>query len=108
EQKGTLERQLQNTLAYLDQVKETRQTPPNVTFESSMTIYRGGRELRLMYLGRGHTDTDVVTFLPRERMVATGDLMESILSYLGDSYPEDWIATLEKLKSLDFDTVLPG
>ena len=34
--------------------------------------------------------------------------MESVLSYLGDSYPEEWIATLEKLKALDFDTVLPG
>jgi glyoxylase-like metal-dependent hydrolase (beta-lactamase superfamily II) len=108
EQKAALERQLKNTLAYVDQVKETKQTPPNVTFETSMTIYRGGRELRLLYLGRGHTDTDVVTFLPKERMVATGDLMESIPSYLGDSYPEDWIATLEKLKALDFDTVLPG
>ena len=108
EQKAALERQLQNTLAYLEQVKEVKQTPPNITFETSMTVYRGGREIRLLYLGRGHTDTDVVTFLPKERMVATGDLMESIPAYLGDSYPEEWIATLEKLKSLDFDTVLPG
>ncbi len=108
QQKATLERQLQSTLAYFEQVKDVRQTPPNTTFETTMTLYRGGRELRLMYLGRGHTDTDVVTFLPRERIVATGDLMESVLSYLGDSYPEEWIATLEKLKALDFDTVLPG
>jgi len=27
---------------------------------------------------------------------------------MGDSYPEDWIATLDKLLALDFDTVLPG
>jgi glyoxylase-like metal-dependent hydrolase (beta-lactamase superfamily II) len=98
----------QSALAYLEQVKEVKQTPPNVTFDNTMTVYRGGRELRLMYLGRGHTDTDVVTFLPKERVVATGDLMESVLSYMGDSYPEEWIATLEKLKQLDFDTVLPG
>jgi cyclase len=108
QQKATLERQVQNSLAYVEQVKEVKQTPPNVTFDNTMTLHRGGRELRLMYLGRGHTDTDVVTFLPRERIVATGDLMESVLSYMGDSYPEDWIATLEKLKALDFDTVLPG
>ena len=62
----------------------------------------------LILTGRGHTDTDVVTFLPKERIVATGDLMESVLSYMGDSYPEEWIATLEKLKQLEFDTVLPG
>jgi len=79
-----------------------------MTFESAMSVYRGGRELHLMYLGRGHTDTDVVTFLPKERIVATGDLMESVISYLGDSYPEEWIGTLEKLKALDFVEVVPG
>jgi cyclase len=108
QQKATLERQVQSSLAYLEQVKEVKQTPPNITFDNTMTLYRGGRELHLMYLGRGHTDTDVVTFLPKERIVATGDLMESVISYLGDSYPQDWIATLEKLKALDFDTVMPG
>lgn len=108
QQKATLERQVQNSLAYQEQVKEVRQTPPNVTFDNTLTLDRGGRELHLMYLGRGHTDTDVVTFLPKERIVATGDLMESVISYMGDSYPEDWIATLDKLKALDFDTVLPG
>lgn len=108
EQKTTLERQLKNALDYREAVKEVKQTPPNVTFETSMTLVRGGREIRLLYLGRGHTDTDVVTFLPKERIVATGDLMESVISYMGDSYPQDWIQTLEKLKQLDFDTVLPG
>jgi len=108
QQKATLERQMQNALAYQEQVKEVRQTPPGLTFDHAMTLYRGGREFRLMYLGRGHTDTDIVTYLPHERIVATGDLMESVISYMGDSYPEDWIATLDKLKALDFDTVLPG
>jgi cyclase len=107
-QRAVAERQLQSALAYREQVKEVRQTPPNLTFNDTMTLYRGGREMHLMYLGRGHTDTDVVTFLPRERIVATGDLMESVLSYMGDSYPDDWIETLERLKALDFDTVLPG
>jgi glyoxylase-like metal-dependent hydrolase (beta-lactamase superfamily II) len=108
QQKATMERQVQNSLNYQEQVKEVRQTPPNMTFDSTMTLHRGGRELKLMYLGRGHTDTDVVTLLPRERIVLTGDLMESVLSYMGDSYPDEWIVTLDRLKALDFDTVLPG
>jgi glyoxylase-like metal-dependent hydrolase (beta-lactamase superfamily II) len=108
QQKATLERQVQSSLNYLEQVKEVKQTPPNLTFDNTMTLRRGSRELRLMYLGRGHTDTDVVTLLPRERIVLTGDLMESVISYMGDSYPEEWIATLDRLKALDFDTVLPG
>jgi glyoxylase-like metal-dependent hydrolase (beta-lactamase superfamily II) len=108
QQKAALEQQVKNSLAYLEQVKEVKQTPPNVTFDDTMTMYKGNREMHLMYLGRAHTDTDVVTYLPRERIVATGDLMESVISYMGDSYPQDWIATLDRLKALDFDTVLPG
>jgi cyclase len=107
-QKAVLERQVATSLAYLEQVKEVVVTPPNVSFDRTMTLSRGNREIRLLYLGRGHTDTDVVTYLPRERIVCTGDLMESVISYAGDSYPEEWIATLEKLKALDFDTVMPG
>ena len=108
QQKAAMERQVANSLAYLEQVKETKVTPPAVTFDKSMTIVRGGREMRLLYLGRGHTDTDVVVFLPKERIVCTGDLMESVPSYMGDSFPDDWIATLDRLKALDFDTVMPG
>ena len=108
QQKAALERQVANSLAYLEQVKETKVTPPNVTFDKTMTLVRGGREIRLLYLGRGHTDTDVVVYLPKERIVCTGDLMESVVSYMGDSYPEEWIATLDRLKALDFDTVMPG
>ena len=108
QQKAALERQVANSLAYLEQVKEIRVTPPTVTFNDTMTLVRGGREIRLLYLGRGHTDTDVVLFLPKERIVCTGDLMESIISYAGDAYVEEWIATLGKLRALDFDTVMPG
>jgi glyoxylase-like metal-dependent hydrolase (beta-lactamase superfamily II) len=107
-QKATLERQIKSSLDYLEQVKETRVTPPNLTLDRRMTLFRGGREIQIIFLGRGHTDTDLVVFLPKERMVATGDLMESVLSYMGDSYPEEWIATLDRLRALDFDTVLPG
>ena len=107
-QKATLERQVASSLAYLEAVKEIRVTPPNLTFKNDMTLYRGGREIRLLYLGRGHTDTDIVVYLPKERVVCTGDLMESQISYMGDSYPEEWIATLDRLKAIDFDTVMPG
>jgi glyoxylase-like metal-dependent hydrolase (beta-lactamase superfamily II) len=95
-------------VAYLEQVKETVVTPPNLTFDKTMTLIRGGREIRILYLGRGHTDTDVVVYLPKERIVCTGDLMESVPSYMGDSFPEEWIATLERLKAIDFDTTMPG
>ena len=107
-QKTLLERQVANSLSYIEQVKETKVTPPNLTIDRKMTLFRSGREIQLLYIGRGHTDTDVVVFLPKERIVCTGDLMESVISYMGDSYPQEWIDTLERLKALDFDTVMPG
>lgn len=108
EQRSAIERQIKSSLDYLEQVKETKVTPPNLTLDRRMTLYRGSREIQIIYLGRGHTDTDVVVYLPKERMIATGDLMESVISYMGDSYPDEWIGTLDRLRALDFDTVLPG
>ena len=108
EQKALLERQVANSLSYLEQVKETKVTPPNVTLDRKMTLFRGGREIQILFFGRGHTDTDVVVFLPKEKIVCTGDLMESVISYMGDAYVDEWPATLDRLMTLDFDTVMPG
>ena len=108
EQKALLERQVANALSYLEQVKETKVTPPNVTLDRKMTLFRGGREIQILFFGRGHTDTDVVVFLPKEKIVCTGDLMESVISYMGDAYVDEWPATLDRLMTLDFDTVMPG
>jgi glyoxylase-like metal-dependent hydrolase (beta-lactamase superfamily II) len=84
-------------------------TPPTLTLSETMTLHRGGREIRLLFLGRGHTGGDVIVHLPKERIVATGDLLAGQSpGYLGDAYVVEWIATLENLKSVDFDTVLPG
>ncbi len=90
------------------QEKEVKPTPANTTFSTRMTLHRGSREIQLLYLGRGHTDADLFVYLPRERIVCTGDMMESNLSYMADAFLNEWPATLERLAALDFDTVLPG
>ena len=71
-------------------------------------LHRGDREIQILFLGRGHTAGDVVVYLPKERVVATGDLLVNGTSYLGDAFFTEWIQTIEALKQLDFDTVLPG
>ena len=88
--------------------KELRPTPPNVTLTTQMTLFRGDREIQIRYLGRGHTAGDVIVYLPREKAVITGDLLTASTSNMSDSYPVEWAATLEELKKLDFDTVIPG
>ena len=87
---------------------ELRPTPPNVTLTDRMTLYRGNREIQIRHLGRGHTAGDVVVFLPREKAVMTGDFLTAGLSNMSDSFPDEWVKSLDELKTLDFDVVLPG
>jgi cyclase len=106
--KAKLETQLQVAENNLASQKELKPTPPNVTLSTQMTLYRGPREIQIRFLGRGHTAGDVVVFLPNEKVVITGDFLTSGLSNMSDSFPEEWVASLDALKKLDFDTVLPG
>jgi glyoxylase-like metal-dependent hydrolase (beta-lactamase superfamily II) len=83
-------------------------TPPNMTLSDKLTLYRGGREIQLLFFGRGHTGGDVVVHLPAEKILLTGDLLLESIPFMGDGFPTDWIETLERLKGLEFDTVVPG
>ena len=106
--KATLTKQLADAEKILVQLKEIKPTPPNVTYSSKLVLNRGQREIDLLFLGRGHTGGDTVVYLPKEKIVATGDLMESRPAYMGDAFFDEWITTLEALKKLDFQVDLPG
>ena len=106
--KTALGKQLADAERIQQELKEIKPTPPNVTYSDKMVVNSGGREIDLLFLGRGHTGGDTVVYLPKEKIVATGDLMESRLAYMGDAYFEEWITTLDALKKLDFNVVLPG
>ena len=108
QKRKTLQTQLTATQSDLEEMKALKPVPPGITYSSKMTLYQGQREIQLLFLGRGHTEGDTVVFLPKERIVCTGDLMESRLAYMGDALFDEWITTLDALKKLDFDTVLPG
>jgi cyclase len=87
---------------------------PNITFDDHLTLYFGGQPLSLYWLGRGHTDGDIVIHVPEERLVLTGDLFAGwgpsirLIDYNGGGSLEEWSATLERVLELDFDTVIPG
>ena len=89
-------------------MKEIKPTPPNVTYSKKKVVNLGGREVQMLFLGRGHTNGDTVIYLPKEKIVCTGDLMESQIAYMGDAQFDEWVATLETLKKMDWETDLPG
>jgi cyclase len=108
EERAPIETQLAIQRNHLEGTNAVKPTPPTLTLSQTMTLHRGAREIRIMFLGRGHTAGDVVVYLPKERIVATGDLLIEGPSYMGDAFFTEWIQTIETLKGVDFDTVLPG
>jgi cyclase len=103
---------LRGRLAYFEQYQLANDavtlTVPNVTLTQTLTLYRGAREIRLLFFGRGHTGGDVVVYLPAERVLVTGDLVGSGLPYLGDGYMDEWAATLDQLNTLPWEVILAG
>ena len=83
-------------------------TTPTLTVDDRLALYRGGREIQVRYIGRAHTGGDLVVLLPKERLVVTGDMLTYGVPFMGDGFVDEWPATLEALKALRFDTVLPG
>ena len=87
---------------------------PNITMTDYMRLYLGDMPIDLHYLGRGHTDGDIVVHLPEERIVVMGDLFalwepfESVIHYAAGGSVRDWPRTLDKALELDFETVIPG
>jgi len=107
-QRARLERDLRLAEAYQAEVTALKPALPTIAFERTMTLYRRDREIQLLHLGRAHTEGDVFVYLPREKVVVTGDALIGWTPYMGDGYPEDWAATLDRLARLDFTHIVMG
>ena len=84
-------------------------TWPTMTFSGKMTVWLGKLEVQLLQLGRGHTKGDTVVWLPQERTLLSGDLVEfDATPYAGDAYFQDWPKTLAKLGALKPLALVPG
>ncbi len=84
-------------------------TWPTLTFNRKMTLWLGKLEVQLLQLGRGHTKGDTVVWLPQERTLFSGDLVEfDATPYAGDAYFKDWPQTLDNLAALKPLALVPG
>jgi glyoxylase-like metal-dependent hydrolase (beta-lactamase superfamily II) len=84
-------------------------TWPTMTFSGKMTLWLGQLEVQLLQLGRGHTKGDTVVWLPGERAMLSGDLVEfDATPYAGDAYFQDWPQTLERIAALQPLALVPG
>lgn len=93
---------------YLAELKSMQVTLPTMTFDRSLILHRKSRTVDILWLGKAHTDGDVFVYLPKEKVIVTGDALHGWTPYMGDSYPYDWIQTLDTAEKLDFDRVIGG
>ncbi|HEU4617363.1 MAG TPA: MBL fold metallo-hydrolase [Gammaproteobacteria bacterium] len=101
---------------YGRQIMAERGTPglPNIVIDDYLRIYLDDMPLDLHYYGRGHTESDIVVYLPTERMLIAGDLFalygpyRAVIDYTAGGSLREWTHTLDKVLQLDFDMVIPG
>ena len=89
--------------------------PPQIAFTDQTSVFLGGKEVRAIYYGRGHTDGDIAVYFPTEHVVHLGDLMAGtrgvtnpVVDYKNGGCLRDWPLTLDGVLKLDIDTVIPG
>jgi glyoxylase-like metal-dependent hydrolase (beta-lactamase superfamily II) len=84
-------------------------TWPTMTFTGKMTLWLGKLEVQILQLGRGHTKGDTVAWLPQEKILFSGDLVEfDATPYAGDAYFKDWPQTLDAIAALKPEKLVPG
>jgi len=108
----------EKTLAYLKALDagywtgDAAGTLPNDTFADTHELQVGGKTVRMIHPGAGHTNGDLVVLFVEDRVLHTGDL------YVNGMYPnidleaggsvQQWVTTLDRVLELDFDKVIPG
>jgi len=86
-------------------------TPPTRTFRERATICLGEREVELAYVGRGHTDNDILVRVADADVLCVGDLLENgATPYFGDGFPMEWPGTVEAMAGFlgERTVVVPG
>jgi len=90
------------------EMKTTTQLVPNVSFDRELNIDLGNRPVEIRFIGRGNTAGDTIVYLPKEKILMTGDLVDHPAPYFFGGFPVDQVTTLETLASFEATTVVPG
>jgi cyclase len=93
---------------FLDQKRSVRHVWPTRTFKDRLDLTLGDRQVQLLNFGRAVTPGDAVMYLPKERVVAVGDLVVNPVTFALSSYPTEWVRALERVDGLPADVIVTG
>jgi glyoxylase-like metal-dependent hydrolase (beta-lactamase superfamily II) len=93
---------------FLEQKKNVKHVLPELTFEKRMTLHLGDRVVEVRHEERAVTPGDAYLWLPREKLLVTGDLLVNPVGFALSCYPSGWLRSLEALDALDAATIVPG
>ena len=89
--------------------EEKQKKIPQQTYSERLTLYLGGKEIRILFLGRAHTRGDSIVYLPEERIAYLGEVFYlDEFPYISDGYSADWLRTIEAVEALKTDIFIPG
>src|ERR1700733_2994842 len=89
--------------------EEQKARLPNETFRDKITLYLGGKEIQVLYLGRAHTRGDSIVYVPQDRIVYLSEVFSAgQFLFMGDGYGVDWLKTVEAAANLHSDILVPG
>jgi cyclase len=108
EDKAQLQHLLDLQHAYIAEIPQIQLVPGTMTFDHSLVLHDGGRDICLYYYGYAHTRGDAIVYLPAEKIVLTGDVLESGVPIMRSAYPAQWLSVLGAIGKLDWNIVIPG
>lgn len=96
---------------YANMTRGKQPGPPRITFSNSTRVRLGGKEVRMHYFGRGHTNGDAFVYFPSHRVLHTGDMFVAgapLIDYANGGSGIEWTNSILQALQLDFDRVIPG
>jgi cyclase len=102
------ERSLKGLGPVVAEFKNVIQLVPNVSFDHELSIDLGGRMVEIKFLGKGNTAGDTIVYLPKEKVLITGDLLDHPVPYMFGGFPVDFVNTLRAMLQLDAQIIVPG
>jgi cyclase len=89
--------------------EEQKARLPNQTFRDRITLYLGGKEIQVLYVGRAHTRGDSIIYVPQDRIVYLSELFFSDqFLFINDGYGLDWLKALDTVETLGAEIFVPG